>query len=38
MDENNNFLFSQEEMDSMESPNLFNQKREGPITVLGHAV
>ena len=36
MDENNNFLFSQEEMDSMESPNLFNQKREGPITVLGH--
>ena len=32
----NNSLFSQDVLDSMESPNLFNQKREGPVTVLGH--
>ena len=31
----NNSLFSQDVLDSMESPNLFNQKREGPVTVLG---
>lgn len=35
-EENNNFLFSQEELESMEAPHLFNQKHEGPITVLGH--
>ena len=31
----NNSLFSQDVLDSMESPNLFNQKHEGPVTVLG---
>ena len=36
MDENNDFLFSEEEMESLEAPNLFNQKPEGPVTVLGH--
>ncbi|MBR0533059.1 MAG: hypothetical protein IJK19_00015 [Bacteroidales bacterium] len=32
----NNSLFSQDVLDSMESPHLFNQKHEGPVTVLGH--
>ena len=31
----NNSLFSQDVLDSMEAPHLFNQKREGPVTVLG---
>lgn len=35
-EENNNFLFSQEELESMEAPHLFNQKHEGPVTVFGH--
>lgn len=35
-EDNNNFLFSQEELESMEAPHLFNQKHEGPVTVLGH--
>ena len=35
-EDNNNFLFSQEELESMEAPHLFNQKHEGPVTVLEH--
>ena len=31
----NNSLFSQDVLDSLESPNLFNQKADGPVTVLG---
>lgn len=34
-DETNNSLFSQDVLDSMEAPHLFNQKKEGPVTVLG---
>ena len=34
-DETNNSLFSQDVLDSMEAPHLFNQKHEGPVTVLG---
>ena len=33
----NNSLFSQDVLDSMEAPHLFNQKHEGPVTVLGHS-
>lgn len=33
----NNSLFSQDVLDSMETPHLFNQKRVGPITIFGHA-
>lgn len=34
-DEINNSLFSQDVLDSMDAPHLFNQKHEGPVTVLG---
>ena len=34
-DDINNSLFSQDVLDSMEAPHLFNQKKEGPVTVLG---
>lgn len=35
VDETNNSLFSQDVLDSMEAPHLFNQKHEGPVAVLG---